>query len=109
MLLAMVSTLLVLAATSCAQTATESKISITQSGFSPSPLELTQKMGSTHNIQWVNDTSSTVTITSDTGMFNSGAITPGGSYSYTFTDTGSYSYHEAMDPAMKGEITITEK
>lgn len=40
------------------------------------------------------------------GVFNSGNIQPGGTYQFTFTVPGTYSYFSETDPNMVGEIVV---
>lgn len=40
------------------------------------------------------------------GVFNSGNILPGGTYQFTFTVAGTYSYFSETDPNMVGEIVV---
>ena len=50
------------------------------------------------------------TIVSDTGSpvtFSSDSISSGASYSFTFTQPGTYAYHCSIHPSMKGTIIVT--
>jgi LysM repeat protein len=40
------------------------------------------------------------------GLFSSGNILPGGTYNFTFTTPGNYSYFSTTDPNMTGEIIV---
>lgn len=72
--------------------------------YSPSPY--TVKVGST--VTWVNKDTSTHTVTSiGSSLFDSGNILPGGSYSFTFTQAGTYQYYCTIHPWMKGTIIVT--
>ena len=73
------------------------------SGFAFSPSELTVAKGTT--VTWTNKDSVVHTVTS--GSFGSGMIQNGGSYSYTFNDSGTYVYHCIIHPSMRGSITVT--
>jgi plastocyanin len=42
----------------------------------------------------------------DAGAWNSGSIAPGGSFSRTFSSTGTYSYHCSIHPNMAGTIVV---
>jgi plastocyanin len=44
-------------------------------------------------VQWTNTGAVIHTSTSDTGLWNSGNVGPGGSFSFTFTAPGTYLYH----------------
>jgi len=70
-----------------------------------SPATFTAKAGTT--VTWVNRDTTAHTVTSTTGLFDSGRIDPGGSYSYTFTQTGTYQYDCSYHGWMKGTIVVT--
>lgn len=57
----------------------------------------------------VNDSTTAHTWTSDTGVWNSGNINPGASFSFTFATPGTYkyecSYHYSL--GMIGTITVS--
>lgn len=58
-------------------------------------------------IIWKNMDSVAHTVTSDTGVFNSGALLKGQSFYYTFTQPGTYKYHCALHPtSMTGDIVV---
>jgi len=48
------------------------------------------------------------TVTSDTGIFNSGTIAQGASWSYTFTQPGVYHYHSLLHFWMHGTIIVLQ-
>jgi hypothetical protein len=46
-------------------------------------------------------------ITADTqGLFDSGSLAPGGTFSHTFTAAGTYHYHCSIHPSMTGIIVV---
>ena len=57
-------------------------------------------------IHWINNDPVVHTITSDTGLFDSGNIASGGDFYFTFTVAGTYTYHCAIHPSMTGTITV---
>lgn len=57
-------------------------------------------------ITWINDDSVTHTVTSDTSLFDSSIIRPGGTFSFTFTDIGTYDYHCTIHSGMRGTIIV---
>ena len=57
-------------------------------------------------LTWVNHDSSTHSVTEDNGLFDSGPIPPGGSFSYTFTQAGTYQYACSYHPWMTGTIVV---
>ena len=55
---------------------------------------------------WINDADRIHTITFENG-FNSGLIPANGGYfSYTFNTAGIYIYHDSVNPAIHGQITV---
>ncbi len=74
-------------------------------GFAFNPDTLTIKKGA--KITWTNEDSAPHTVTSDSGTFlNSVTLHQGESYSQTFDQAGTFSYHCAIHPMMKGTITV---
>ena len=72
--------------------------------FSPNPVEV--KVGET--VTWVNDDSGRHTVTSKDGIFDSGMIGKGQSFSFTFDKAGEYSYFCEPHPNMVGTVVVTE-
>lgn len=64
--------------------------------FAFSPQTLNISVGTT--IIWKNNTTAPHTVTSDNGVFNSGAISPGGTFSFKFTQAGTFAYHCDFHP-----------
>jgi plastocyanin len=71
------------------------------------PSSMTVSAGTT--VTWVNNGSTSVTITSPDGLFDSESVSAGGSFSYTFDTPGTYRYFCVPYPHMKGVITVTSK
>ncbi len=69
------------------------------------PVTFQAKVGQT--ITWVNRDSQTHTITSDTNLFDSGVKGPGDTYTYTFKQPGTYTYHCSLHPWMKATVVVT--
>jgi plastocyanin len=57
-------------------------------------------------VTWVNNDTVQHTVTSDTNVFDSGPIDPGGKFTYTFTQSGSFSYHCGIHKSMTASITV---
>jgi len=57
-------------------------------------------------ITWVNHDSTPHTSTSDSLVWDSGAISPGGSFSRTFTVPGTFHYHCNFHSWMHGEVAV---
>jgi plastocyanin len=73
--------------------------------FSPNPIEV--KVGET--VTWINDDDSgRHTVTSKDGVFNSGMMGRGQSFSYTFDKAGEYPYFCEPHPSMVGTVVVTE-
>jgi plastocyanin len=75
--------------------------------FAFDPSSLTVKSGT--EVTWTNQDGATHTIVSDTGSpvaFSSGSLASGASYSFTFTQPGTYTYHCSIHPSMKGSIIV---
>jgi plastocyanin len=72
--------------------------------FSPSPLEV--KVGET--VTWINDDSGRHTVTSKDGIFDSGIMGKGQSFSYTFDRADEYPYFCKPHPNMVGTVVVTE-
>jgi len=83
--------------------------------FSPNPASAS--FAARPKIIWTNadreadsygGTGTTHHLISDTGLFDSGTLSVGKSYSFTFAATGTYSYHCTLHPSMVGTITLTQ-
>ncbi len=81
-------------------TSTEVKIS----GFAFVPAAVTVSAGNT--VTWTNQDSVRHTVTSETGLFDSVRLSINDSFSYTFTDRGTFSYYCSIHPYMKGEVIV---
>jgi plastocyanin len=91
-------------ATSAAPAAASATVMIQNYAFDP--LTLTVKVGTT--VTWTNGDNVTHTVTSDTGLFDSGDLAQGATFSYTFTTAGTYAYHCTPHHAtMSGTIIVT--
>ncbi len=91
---------------SAPQTSTASQNSVSMKNIAFNPSALTINKGA--NITWTNDDSTTHTVTSDTGLWDSGNLSPGQTYTRQFNDTGTFPYHCSIHVAqgMKGTITV---
>jgi plastocyanin len=69
------------------------------------PANYTVIAGST--VTWVNHDGTTHSVTSDMGLFDSGPLPPGASFSYTFTQPGTYRYSCFYHSWMTGTIVVT--
>jgi plastocyanin len=71
--------------------------------FSPNPVEV--KVGET--VTWINDDSGRHTVTSKDGVFDSGMMGKGQSFSFTFDKAGEYPYFCSPHPGMVGTVVVT--
>jgi plastocyanin len=78
------------------------QISIENFSFVPAAVNITA--GTT--VTWKNNDSATHTIVSDTGVFKSGDLATGGTYSYTFSNKGTFAYHCSIHSSMKGTVIV---
>jgi plastocyanin len=80
---------------------------ITIENFAFSPATLAVKTGTT--VTWTNRDSAPHIVVSDTGAqqaFSSNSLSDGASFTFTFTQAGTYPYHCSIHPSMKGTITV---
>lgn len=68
------------------------------------PQQLSVDVGAT--VTWINKDGVAHTVTSAEGLFDSGNISAGGTYEYTFDSTGTYNYGCTIHPGMSGSITV---
>ena len=55
---------------------------------------------------WTNNDPVAHTVTSDNGVFASGNLSPGATFSYTFNTAGTYSYHCSIHTYMVGTVAV---
>jgi plastocyanin len=75
---------------------------LTSTAYGANPLTITA--GTT--VKWVNNDNMAHTATSNTAVFDSGQISSGGNFSFTFTTAGTYPYHCNNHPGMVGVIIV---
>ena len=78
-------------------------------GFSPDVV--TVVIGKNNTVFWTNDDAAPHTVTSDTaGIFDSGTAGPlttqGGTYQFTFTTPGTFTYHCSYHAWMQGTVIV---
>ncbi len=81
-----------------------SPVSVNISGFAFSSPEIQVKKGT--KATWTNMDLSGHTVTSDTGAFESGNLSQGKTFSFTFNQTGTFSYHCSLHPHMMGKVIV---
>lgn len=79
--------------------------SATIDNFAFNPAELTVTAGTT--VTWTNNQGVPHTVTSDTaGVFDSGILNQGQSFSFTFNEAGGFAYHCEVHPTMRGVVQV---
>ena len=78
-------------------------------GFSPDTV--TVVIGVNNTVYWTNEDAGAHTVTSDTaGLFDSGTSGPlttqGGTFQFTFTTPGTYTYHCSFHSWMQGTVIV---
>jgi plastocyanin len=82
--------------------------------FTPNPLTISLANGGV--VEWFNDDETpsaygsngvTHNITADDSSFTSGNLPAGQTFQTTFTSQGTFTYHCAIHPRMKGTVTVT--
>jgi plastocyanin len=68
------------------------------------PAQVNVQPGTT--VTWVNNGSAPHTVTADDGSFDSETLQPGQSFSFTFANVGTFSYHCEIHPSMTGSVTV---
>jgi plastocyanin len=72
--------------------------------FSPATVEI--QVGDT--VTWTNDDDTEHTVTASDGLFDSGELAEGATFSFTFETAGEFSYFCAFHPDMQGRVVVTE-
>ena len=80
-------------------------VEVSIQSFSFGPDEITVAAGTT--VTWVNDEDAVPhTATSEDGVWDSGTLQPGDSFSFTFDVPGTYPYFCAIHPSMTATIVV---
>ena len=74
-------------------------------GMTFTPITLTVISGTT--ILWTNKDVISHTVTSDAGLFDSGTLKSGDTFSYTFSAAGPYTYHCSIHSTMVGSVIVS--
>jgi plastocyanin len=83
-------------------------------GYLPKVISIT--LGVDNRVVWTNRDAEAESVVSDSGYVDtltgkksdSGLIPPGGTFEFTFTKEGEYSYHGESHPWMSGKIEVVE-
>jgi len=81
-------------------------ISETPVSWNYTPQSIRVVLGVNATVTWVSRSIAYDTVTARGGEFSSGAIPPGGTFSYTFTEPGSYEYFCQFHPWMTGTVVV---
>jgi len=73
-------------------------------GYAPD--NITVVIGVNNTVVWTNNDNEPHTVTAVDGTFNSGNMDPGATFTYTFTDPGTYTYTCTYHPWMHGYVTV---
>jgi len=77
---------------------------VTMANVAFGPASITVSVGTT--ITWQNNDGINHTSTSDTGVWDTGSIPPGGSKTTTFNVAGTFPYHCTVHPMMTGTVVV---
>lgn len=83
------------------QTPADLNVSITAGGYVKSAMTIA--IGT--KVRWTNNDTVAHTVTSDDGKFDSGQLTPGQTFDFTFNEKAVFNYHCSNHPSMTGSIT----
>jgi plastocyanin len=78
------------------------EVAVQFSAYGPSQLDTLP--GQT--VVWSNVSPRTHTVTSDTGVFDSGHMSPGARFEFTFNTPGTYRYHCTIHQSIVGEVDV---
>jgi len=73
-------------------------------GMAFNPATITVNAGTT--ITWTNKDGVAHTVTSNTGVFDSGTMNVNGTYSHLFSIAGSFPYHCTIHPSMTATVVV---
>lgn len=81
---------------------TPGQVLIRNMSFDPSPLTVVAGT----KVTWKNQDGVTHTVTSNTGLFDSGNLGANQSFSYTFSTPGTYEYYCKLHSGMNGTVIV---
>jgi plastocyanin len=70
------------------------------------PAAIVVVIGVNNTVTWTNDDYTIHTVTSNSGLFGTGLLNHGDSWTHTFDAPGTYAYHCAIHPFMTGTIVV---
>ena len=95
-------TALLSSATAVAAEEADMRVLIVSRAYQPS--QLTVGIGQT--VTWQSESLGQHTVTSVNGLFDSGVISTGGSFTMTFAKAGTFNYTCTIHPEMKGSVLV---
>jgi plastocyanin len=78
------------------------EVFIQNMAFSPSSITVAKHT----SIKWTNKDSNNHTVTSNSGLFNSGNLGNGSTFSFTFDSAGTFNYHCSIHSSMTGSVIV---
>ncbi len=90
-------------ATASTTVATVNTVNITSTGYDPAIISVPS--GTT--VTWTNTDTVSHTVKSKTGDFDSGSVSGGQRFSWTFNTAGSYDYGDTNNASMSGTVIVT--
>ena len=82
-------------------------VDVSIQGFAFIPQDLTVTHGTT--VRWTNLDGAPHTSTSDDGIWDSGTLSTGQTYTFTFGPSGTYPYHCEIHPSMTATVTVEDE
>src|SRR5258706_2553537 len=80
-------------------------VMITSAGYQPNNLQV--KVGDT--VTWTNTDNAAHTVTSDTArVFDSGPLNSNATFTFTFNQAGTFTYHSTGETSIIGTIVVTQ-
>jgi plastocyanin len=79
-----------------------SAVNVEFSDYRPNQLDVLPS----ETVNWTNVSTRTHTVTSDTGLFDSGNLAGGARFSLRFDTVGTYLYHCTIHPSIVGEVDV---
>src|SRR5881275_3090962 len=99
LILAVMTLALVLAAPASSATVT---VSIKRTGFVPKSITINQD----DSVTWTNNDTIDHQVVANGGQFASAVLAPGKSYTHPFHSGGTFHYHDALHPGLKGTVVV---
>src|SRR5947199_9864787 len=99
LILAVTTLALVLAAPASSATVT---VSIKRTGFVPKSITINQD----DSVTWTNNDTIDHQVVANGGQFASAVLAPGKSYTHPFHSGGTFHYHDALHPGLKGTVVV---